>query len=201
VVLQAAPEVLVAVPGAKFVFIGRTVGDPAAPSSAESLGSEAQRLGIGDAVELPGGLDWQGVADELRRASVCVFPSRWECFPNVAGEASAMGRPVVVSSIPGFQELVQDGVTGMMVGGDDAQNWARAIAGLLLDRDRARALGQAGSRLVRQISDPGRIASQTIAAYEHAIDRWREGRHAGSGGGHQAWLGLGARRHRPQSSL
>lgn len=179
VVLRAIPRVLAAVPGARFVFVGRTVGDPAAPSSAASLQRMAERLGVAHAVDLRGGLDWTGVADELARASVGVFPSRWECFPNVTAEASAIGRPVVVSSISGFREMVKDGVTGSVVPSEGAEAWADAIIELLLDRDRALAMGQAGARLLREVSDPGRIATMTIAAYEDAIERWRRGERMG----------------------
>jgi glycogen(starch) synthase len=166
-------------PRTRFVFVGRDIGDPARPSSSASLRKEAERLGIASAVEFPGELPWEGVLEELRRASVCVFPSRWECFPNVAAEAAAIGRPVVASSIPGFQELVQDGVTGRVVATDDGAAWAAAIVELLSDRDRARTLGGAASSLVHRVADPERIADATIAAYEDAIERWQRGQRAG----------------------
>ncbi len=173
VLLRAIPRVLAVVPAAKFVFLGRTVGDDAAPSSATSLRREAERLGVAHAVELQGELDWQGVAEELARASVCAFPSRWECFPNATAEAIAIGRPVVVSSIPGFREMVRDDVTGKVIHGESPEGWANGIIELLTNRERAQEFGEAGSRLIREVSDPARIVSLTLAAYEDAIERFK----------------------------
>lgn len=180
VVLRAIPRVLAAVPGARFVFVGRTVGDVAAPSSSASLQREAERLGVAHAVELLGGLDWEGVAEQVERARLCVFPSRWECFPNVTAEACAIGRPVVVSPIYGIQEMVRNGVTGTVVPDESPERWADAITDLLVNRDRARAMGAAGSELIRRVADPARLATMTIASYEAAIERWRRGERIGS---------------------
>ncbi len=179
VVLEAAPKVLEAVPTARFVFVGRDVVAPEARPSSTWLRREAQRLGIEHAVELRGQLDWSGVAEELRRATVCVFPSRWECFPNVTAEASAIGRPVVVSAIPAFCEMVEDQATGVVAASESAEDWATAISDLLLNRAKAHALGEAGSRLIRQVSDPDRVADLTLAAYEDAVERWRNNQTAG----------------------
>lgn len=181
VVLEAAPKVLEVVPNARFVFVGRDVGEPGARPSSGWLQHEAERLGVGHALEMPGELDWAGVAEELRRASVCVFPSRWECFPNVTAEAAAVGRPVVVSAIPAFREMVEDEVTGLVASSESPEDWATAISALLLDPSRARAFGEAGARLIREVSDPDRVAGLTLAAYRDAVDRWRNGQRAGRG--------------------
>jgi glycogen synthase len=183
VLLRAAPEVLAGIPEARFVFVGRdAVASGAAPSAAW-LRAEAERLGIGHAIELTGQLDREGVAEELRRATVCAFPSRWESFGNVVAEASAVGRPVVVSPIAPFQELVADGVTGRIASLEDSRAWATALLDVLADHDRARVMGEAGARRIRGISDPARVAALAHAAHEHAIDRWRAGERAGIGRG------------------
>jgi len=187
VVLRAAPRVLAEVPDARFVFVGRDVVAPGEPPSTQWLRREAQRLGIDHAVELTGQLDRGGVQEQLRRATVCAFPSRWESFGNAIAEASAVGRPVVVSPIPAFRDVVADGVTGEMVGLDDTAGWAAALTSLLVDRVRARAMGEAGARHVAGISDPGRVAELALAAHEHARERWRRGERAGAGRG--SWRG------------
>lgn len=187
VLLQAVPHVLTRIPEARFVFVGRTVGDEGAPSSGTSLQREADRLDVGHAVEFRGGLDWHGVAEEVTRASVCAFPSRWECFPNVVAEAAALGRPVVASSIYGHREMVQDGVTGALVPHEAPEAWADAIVAMLADRERARALGEAGARLIRKLTDPDLLVGQVIRSYEHAIERFNRGERAGAPGRKTLW--------------
>jgi glycogen synthase len=179
VLLKAVSKVAAAVPGVRFAFIGRDGVAPGAPCSGQWLQAEAARLGVTDAIELHGQRAARGVQEELRRATVCVFPSRWETFGNVVVEAAAAGRPVVASTIPPFRELVADGVTGRLVPLDDPDGWADAIVQLLTQPDRSRAMGEAGAEHVARISDPARVADLTLTAYEHALRRWRMGLRAG----------------------
>jgi mannosyltransferase len=136
---------------------------------------------VSDSVEFPGRLDADGVEAELHRATVCVFPSRWETFGNAVAEAAALGRPIVASAIPPFRELVTDGVTGSLVPMDDPLAWATAIVRVLSDHDRACIMGQAGAALVSRLSDPGRVADLTLAAYADALARHSTRRRAGAG--------------------
>ena len=179
VLLAAAPMVLKAFPDTRFVFVGRDVMEPGTPCSSAWILRESERLGVAHAVQLRGQLDRAGVLDELRQASVGVFPSRWESFGNVVAEAAAVGRPVVVSSIPPFRELVHDGVTGRIVAGEEPRGWAGALVEMLSSPDRARTMGEAGAGLVARISDPARVADLTLAAHADAIERWRSGHRAG----------------------
>jgi glycogen(starch) synthase len=178
VVLRAAPKVLAALPGTRFAFVGRdAIADGASPSTSW-LRREAERLGVLDAIELTGHLDRAGVEDQLRRATVCAFPSRWESFGNVVAEAAAIGRPVVASSIAPFRELVADGVSGRIAALDDSDAWADALIELLADRRRAATMGAEASRRIAEISSPERVAELALAAHEHAIERWRRGERA-----------------------
>ncbi len=181
VLLRAAPLVLAEVPEMRFAFVGRDGTASGSPSSAAWMRREAERLGVAHAVDFPGQLGRADLAGELARATVCAFPSRWESFGNVVAEASACARPVVVSAIPPFVELVEDGVTGHVVATEDERAWAGALISVLADRDRARVMGEAGQARVTSISAPGRVASLAVAAYEDAIKRWRAGARAGRG--------------------
>jgi glycosyltransferase involved in cell wall biosynthesis len=175
VVLRAAPKVLSEFPTTRFVFVGRDVMAEGSVSSSAWLRGEARRLGVEHAVELTGQLDRPGLESELERATVCAFPSRWESFGNVVAEASAVGRPVVVSGIAPFRELVKDGATGRIVPEEDPDGWAQALSGYLRDRKLARRTGEAGASHVAGISDPSRVAGLTLAAYAQASERWQKG--------------------------
>lgn len=179
VVLRAAPRVLAQLPATRFAFVGLDVGVPGEMSSAAWLKREAERLNVAHAIELTGQLDRAGVMEQLRRATVCAFPSRWESFGNVVAEAGATGRPVVVSPIPPFRELVADGVTGRLVPTDDLHEWSAALIDVLSDQRRAEAMGRAAAERIAGISAPERVADLALAAYEHAIERWRRRQRAG----------------------
>jgi len=97
-------------------------------------------------VELPGARG--DVAEVLRGADVLVFPSlpRGEGMPGVLIEAGLSAVPVVATAVPGVDAIVADGETGCVVGIDDFEALVTAVAGLLADPERRRAMGDAARR-------------------------------------------------------
>jgi len=83
------------------------------------------------------------VAPVYERNAVVVVPSRGEGFGMVALEAAERGRAAIVSAIGGLPEIVDDGVTGLVVPVGDADALARAIVELAGDPERVQAFGAA----------------------------------------------------------
>lgn len=179
VLIRAAPRVLEAVPETQFTFVGRDVMPAGIPPSSSWLRREADRLGVAHAIQFTGELDREGVQAQLRQATVCAFPSAWESYGLVVGEAAAVGRPVVATPIPPFQELVRDGVTGRLVPAEDVDGWSRALIELLGDRALSGHMGAAAAKHVADLSAPDRVADLALAAYEDARRRWLRRRRAG----------------------
>lgn len=179
VLLRAVPSVLAEVPGARFAFVGRSPEGTHGRGSADWLRSEAARLGVAQAVEIRTEFGREAVTRALREATVCAFPSRWESFGYTVAEAQGAGRPVVVSSIPPFRALVQDGRTGFIAADDEPGAWARPLIELLRDPARARSMGEAGAIRVSELTDPAHVADQTLGVYAGARERWRSGMRAG----------------------
>jgi phosphatidylinositol alpha-1,6-mannosyltransferase len=71
-----------------------------------------------------------------------------EGWGNVFIEAAACAKPVVVGDSGGAREALVPGETGLLVDGADVDQVADAVAGLLADPDRARAMGEVGRRRV-----------------------------------------------------
>ena len=63
-------------------------------------------------------------------------------------EALALARPVVASKVGGIPEMIEDGVTGLLVQPHDAEGLARAISRLLTDHPYADTLARQGHDLV-----------------------------------------------------
>ncbi|BCJ41751.1 glycogen synthase [Actinoplanes ianthinogenes] len=105
----------------------------------------------------------------LMAASDCyVVPSIYEPFGMVALEAAAAGTPVAVSSTGGLAEIVEHGVTGVRFPPGDPHALADAVAGVLADRDHARALAsRARQRVVEEFNWPS-IAARTAVVYDSA---------------------------------
>lgn len=64
---------------------------------------------LGHFIDFTGQVEPHTVKEYLAKATLCVFPSRWEVFGIVCLEAMASGCPVVVSSNTGLSEVVGDG--------------------------------------------------------------------------------------------
>jgi glycosyltransferase involved in cell wall biosynthesis len=87
------------------------------------------------------------VIEAFRRSAIAVAPSVWaEPFGIVVIEAMAGGTPVVASDVGGIPEIVQHGVSGLLVPPGDAVALREALAELIADPDRRRAMGEAARR-------------------------------------------------------
>lgn len=121
--------------------------------------AEVERL-LDDAapgrVILHGELSHDGVMARLARGSVFVWPGIGEAYGMVYLEAAAVGLPCIAYRTGGVPEVVDDGVTGLLVPAGDEQALAGAMDRLLADADlRLRLAGGArtmvaGERRIEQ---------------------------------------------------
>ena len=84
---------------------------------------------------------------------VFVLPSYREGFGMSVIEASAMEVPVVVTRYPGPSSAIKEGVTGISVDVKNTEELILAIDGLLGDKDKRIAMGQAGRKFVESNFD------------------------------------------------
>jgi D-inositol-3-phosphate glycosyltransferase len=78
-------------------------------------------------------MDRDDLADLFAAASLTLMPSFSETFGLVALESAASGTPVVATDELGRTGAVASGISGVLVGSRDPEEWARVIAALLDD--------------------------------------------------------------------
>ena len=101
------------------------------------------RVEASSRVELRGLLGHDAVIELLRSACVVVVPSLVpDCCPTVVLEAMALGRPVVAAASGGILDLVDDGVTGLLVTPGSSRALSTALAAVVDDRPAAAAMGR-----------------------------------------------------------
>jgi len=127
---------------------------------AANLGIESSVRFLGPAVEL-GAL--------LRAADAVVIPSRSDDLPFSALEAMVRGRPVVASAVGGLPDLIQDGVSGLLVPPGEPHALADALERLAKRPDEARRMGLRASDAVRDAYSWGRIVEAYESVYDEAL--------------------------------
>jgi glycosyltransferase involved in cell wall biosynthesis len=87
------------------------------------------------------------VIEAFRRSSIAVVPSVWaEPFGIVVIEAMAGGTPVVASNVGGIPEIIEHGISGLLVPPSDAPALRQALQELIDDPERRRAMGEQARR-------------------------------------------------------
>lgn len=138
--IEAMAIVREEVPGARLVIVG--AGD-----RRRALEASVRSLDLGSAVRFTGYVSAEEKIRLLTRAEVAACPSSKEGWGITVIEANARGVPVVAARVPGLQDAVVDGETGVLVPLGDRKAMARALIGLLRDRgERERLAGNALAR-------------------------------------------------------
>ncbi|GJL70405.1 MAG: glycosyl transferase group 1 [Nitrospirales bacterium] len=126
-----------------------------------------QELGLEQSVHLVGFR--QDVPALLAILDVVVIPSFEEGIPQSLTQALAMERPVVASAVGGVPEVVQDGLSGLLVPPKDPEILAEKIACLLHDPFAASRMGKAGRQVIQERYSMEHMLTQTEMVYRRLM--------------------------------
>jgi len=143
------------------VFVG---AGPLRPVIEERIGA----LDLGDAVHLTGAIGQDEIRDDYHHACAFCLPTFIEGLPVVLMEAMASGLPVVTTPVNGIPELVQDGVTGLLVPPGRPDLLADALQRVLVEPAAGADLARAGRERVIAEFDIRRIGPSIAALFETA---------------------------------
>jgi glycosyltransferase involved in cell wall biosynthesis len=163
-------EALAGVPDTELVVVGGPAPeDRDRDPEVRRLRRLAARHGVADRVDIRGRVERPDLPALLRSSDVVACVPWYEPFGIVPLEAMACGVPVVASAVGGLIDTVVDGGTGVHVPPREPARIAEALAALLPDLDRRRALGAAGVRRVQRRYRWERVATATRAVYEAVL--------------------------------
>jgi glycosyltransferase involved in cell wall biosynthesis len=110
------------------------------------------------------------IARALDDAWLLLLPSRAEGTPRIVLEAFCRGRAVVGGRVGGVPDVVEHGVSGILVDPDDVNGIANAVVRLLGDRPKAERMGRAArERANALLFTPEEFAQRTSALVEQAV--------------------------------
>jgi glycosyltransferase involved in cell wall biosynthesis len=130
----------------------------------------AAELDIANAVAFPGRIDNAQIPALYASADCMLNPSTVDNMPISILEALACGVPVVSTRAGGVPDLVEDGVTALLVAVGDHAAMAASVLRVLGDRSCAEAVRAAGLAEVKRYSWP-RVKQQWQGAYQRASRR------------------------------
>jgi glycosyltransferase involved in cell wall biosynthesis len=160
VALRAMTEIAAAEPRARMLV----VGDGPERARLEKLHA---RLGLAGRAIMTG--QREDVPGILAAADCLVAPSRYEGFGLAVAEAMAAGAPVVASRVDSIPEIVEDGVSGLLVRPGDARDLARGVVRVLGDAELARSLGERGRARVAERFTLDRMLRAYEELYENVL--------------------------------
>lgn len=116
------------------------------------LADLADTFGVRGAVDFRPPVPAARLAQVFAAADVVAVPSHNESFGLVALEAQATGTPVVAAAVGGLTTAVAGEVSGVLVDGHDPQDWASALARVVLEPGLAQRMGAAAARHAARFS-------------------------------------------------
>lgn len=142
-----------------FNFNLRLVGSVEESFDFSNLGEWFEFLGYKDSV-----------MDEYISCNALILPSYHEGLPNVVLEAGAIGRPSLVSDIPGCNDVIEDGYNGLLFKAKDAESLENIINDFLkMSPIRREQMGINARKKVEQVYDRQVVNSQYLNIIENSF--------------------------------
>jgi glycosyltransferase involved in cell wall biosynthesis len=177
--LNAAARVREQFPRARFLVVGEKFIQQDGVRQRDvayrqELARRAAGLGLGGRIAFTGFRS--DVPAVLSEAAVSVLPSLSEGLSNTLLESMAAGVPVVATRVGGNPEVIEDGVSGILVSPRDPAALAQAVCAILQDRDLARRLACSARQRVVEHFALKRMARETEDLYVELLERKANGR-------------------------
>ena len=103
-------------------------------------------------VHFHGYVKHEDVAEFMRKTDIFVLPSVYEAMANVCFEAMACHKPIVIFEGQGTDELIEDGISGMIAKKGDSKDLAAKIEELISNRVLRHTVAENGYRVVQRLT-------------------------------------------------
>jgi glycosyltransferase involved in cell wall biosynthesis len=158
--LESARIILQDVPNVRFLVIGEASNNH---SFEKSLSEMSVEKGIDKKTIFTGFR--RDIPQLIANMDVVVLPSEIDACSRVLFESMAMQKPLVAANAGGTPEVVQDGITGLLVKPGDSSDMAKCVKRLLDDKNLAEQYGKAGRKRVEEMFTIERNIKETEGVY------------------------------------
>ena len=147
--------------GLHLLLVGDGPLRPELEAQVKALGLKQRVCFLGVRTDIP---------EILAAADVFVLSSRWEGNPLSVMEAMAAGKPVVATAVGGVPELVEDGVSGILVPPQSPEALAEAMIRLAQDPALRQRMGQAARERAQERFSVERMAREYEQLYAKLLE-------------------------------
>ena len=158
--IEALKKIRQTVPNAKLVFVGEG-------HLREHIVRTVKEMGVEDHVVLTGFRT--DIAQLNAMFDVAILASDFEGMGRVLLEAMVMGKPVVATNVGGIPDVVDDGITGLLIHKGDASTLATATLTLLQDPALRKKMGDAGYEKITEQFSAVTMVRKISEVYEEQI--------------------------------
>jgi len=131
-----------------------------------------KRLNLTDYVKLVGVVPYKRIRNLYYYSDIVIFSSlHQEPLGRVPIEAMVAGKPVIASRVGGVPEVVEDGVTGILVPPNDPKALAEAIILLVENENLRREMGKRGKEMVFKKLNPNTIVEKHLQLYRSVLEK------------------------------
>jgi len=164
--LKACPYILEKSPRTSFLIVGGEFGEEDKGRKRE-LEERAKNLAMGGSITFTGFLS--DVSDIIQLFDIGVAVTEKEACSRAILEMMACGKPVVAFNTGGNPELIEDGVTGILVDFGDIEGFAKSVADLLQDDTRRKKMGAKARERAERLFDVKVNARKTEEIYSELV--------------------------------
>jgi len=117
-----------------------------------------------------GALPQHEVFQHMSKADVLILPSRTETLPRSLVEAASFGLPQIATHVGGIPEIVEDGVTGLLVEPDNSDALAEAVLKLCASPDVRAEMGQKSRERALEKFEISKVMSKQVQVYQALVE-------------------------------
>lgn len=159
--LEAIPRVVSIYPDARFLIIGNG-------PQWDNLHKKIRELGIENHVIMTGFRD--DIPEIMAALDIFVLPSTAsEATSQVIPQALAMGKPAIATNVGGLPEIIEDGVTGLLILPKDHEAISNAIIWMVKHREKAHEMAMNGRDKILKRYTFQRMIERTSEVYNYVL--------------------------------
>jgi len=159
--LEAFKMVVDRFPKAKLLIVGDGILRP-------DIEAKIRESGLIGSVIMAGHRD--DVPEILASLDISLHTSIWEGAPRAVVEAMLMGKPIVATRVGGIPELIEDGVTGILIPSNDKERLLKAVTTLINDRALAGKIGESARRNAKERFALAPMVESITKLYSHFVE-------------------------------